>query len=71
MPACEKCWRDAGAEAFSSQGDKVAIYHRLLDERRCTPEEQAGEDAGQCGSCGRRAVHQYVGCCMACGAEDG
>ena len=46
MPGCEKCWRDAGAEAFSTQGDKVEIYHRLLEERRetpCTLEEQCGE----------------------------
>lgn len=67
MPACEKCWSDAHAEAWSSQGDKVEIYHRMIDERDCTPEEQAGRDATKCTACDRITVHPYVKCCMACG----
>ncbi len=69
MPACEKCWFDAGMEAWSSQGDKVEIYHRLIDERECTPEEQAGIDAEHCPECDRTTVHQYVHACMDCGWE--
>lgn len=38
MPACEKCWSDAGGS--------TAEYYRLLDERKdnpCSPREQAGQ----------------------------
>lgn len=69
MSACEKCWRDAGIEAWTSQGDKVDIYRRLVQERDCTPEEQAGPDAGQCEKCKRMTAHQHTGECMACGHD--
>jgi hypothetical protein len=43
MAACEKCWADAGAEAFHMGGSQTDIYCRLLLERAdnpCSPEEQ-------------------------------
>jgi hypothetical protein len=64
MPSCEKCWSDAGGNP-----DR---YGQLLVERRdnpCTPEQQAGVDALVCPKCGRVAVHQHCGVCMACGWE--
>ena len=62
MSTCEKCWRDAGLT-----GD----YWSLLNERNknpCTPEEQAGPDAGKCPECGRMTLHQLTGEPM-CGCE--
>ena len=62
MSSCEKCWRDAG-------GDPLA-YRRLIEARKedpCTPEQQAGDEATECRSCERMAVHQYTGECMNCG----
>lgn len=37
MPGCEKCWAEAGRIAYVTQGDKVEIYHRLLDQRAERP----------------------------------
>lgn len=62
MSACERCWRMASASE-----DKVDAYHRLLKLNDCTPEEQAGDDATECGKCMRRTRHQHTGECMACG----
>jgi hypothetical protein len=56
MPSCEKCWKDAGGNP-----DR---YTKLVRERKCTPEEQAGDDAGNCNSCGRRTMHQHCHICM-------
>lgn len=72
MSGCEKCWRDSHNEESGSQPDR---YHELTEERRgnpCTAEQQAGEDASQCPSCKRMALHQFTGECMAgCkGGED-
>ena len=61
MVSCEKCWRDAGGNPDE--------YHRLLAERDCTPEQQAGPEAKKCPECGRIALHQHVGDCMACDYE--
>lgn len=55
MSACEKCWADSSCSAD---------YMRLLNERKdhpCTPEEQAGPDAGQCQLCKRMTLHQHTG----------
>jgi hypothetical protein len=72
MATCEKCWRDSAHERYL--GDHRA-YVRLVRQRgaehKCTQEEQAGPGAGECGKCGRRAVHQYVKVCMWCGASEG
>lgn len=54
MSSCEKCWADSTSAAH---------YHSLLKEREpnpCTPEEQAGPDAGECPACKRRTLHQYT-----------
>lgn len=58
MPSCERCWADAGGN--------IEIYKYLLDERTCTPEQQAGPDARRCPVCERNTVHQHAGVCMAC-----
>ena len=66
MVGCEKCWEDAG--------DDYARYCELREERidsPCTPEEQAGRDAGLCPKCKRWAVHQYSGVCMFCRMVEG
>lgn len=60
MPACEKCWRDAGGNPEH--------YQCLLDvrkgDKKCTPEQQAGFAAGVCPKCNRKTVHQYSKVCM-------
>lgn len=68
MASCERCWNDAfGAD------DQAARYAELLKkrsgERACTPEQQAGEGATDCPKCKRRAMHQVVRACMACGFD--
>jgi hypothetical protein len=56
MSACEKCWADA--QTFD------CLYTDLLAERHtdglCTPEEQAGPDAGECPFCKRMTAHQHT-----------
>ena len=64
MSACEKCWADK---------DGPGDYMRLLTERDasghvCTPEQQAGPDAGECPVCHRMTLHQHTGQPM-CGCE--
>lgn len=71
MASCEKCWADANREAFLLGGDGVDAYRRLVRERTCSPEEQAGQDAGFCSRCSRWAVHQHVRICMACDGTAG
>ena len=59
MSSCEKCWA-------SSRGDPYE-YRRLLQERSCSPEEQAGPNPERCMQCKRRAIHVHTGECMNCG----
>ena len=70
MSACEKCWRDAG---FGWPHRSTAEeYHRLMTERQvhpCTPEQQAGPDAGECPTCHRKTLHQHTREPM-CGCPD-
>ena len=63
MSSCESCWRLSGGNPDE--------YHRLVGERRCTPEEQAG-DGFACPSCRRLTIHQYTEECMnpECGTEE-
>lgn len=66
MTSCEKCWIDAHGDADE--------YTELVRERNesgneCTPEEQAGPDAGWCPICNRRTVHQVVERCMVKGCD--
>lgn len=58
MSGCERCWADSGGDADE--------YHRLLETRSCSPEQQAGIDARTCPDCNRLAIHQHTGECMAC-----
>jgi len=61
MSACEKCWSDAHRGPQVSVADE---YRRLLEERRdnpCTPEQQAGPEAGECPECHERTLHQVTG----------
>ena len=63
MASCEKCWRDADSDPF--------MYRKLVSERKCTPEEQAGgKDAFVCPKCGRKALHMWCMECMACGYDE-
>ena len=43
MSSCERCWKEANGNA-----DR---YHELLAINRCSPEEQAGENATECPRC--------------------
>ena len=67
MPSCEKCW----ADSRMTHNDDGIAYTRLLHERQergetCTPEEQAGPDAGECPKCHRMTMHQHCrDVCMA------
>ena len=60
MSACEKCWSDAHRGPYFSVAEE---YSRLMEERKehpCTPEQQAGPDAGECPTCHRMTIHQYT-----------
>lgn len=65
MPSCERCWRDAQRDPYGG----VELYEALLQERSCTPEQQAGEGATKCRQCKRKTVHMYAKVCMLCGAK--
>lgn len=70
MPSCEKCWSDAHRDPYNVAEE----YGKLMDEREnnpCTPEEQAGPDAGWCSTCGRKTLHQHVkDFCTVCGRQE-
>ena len=64
MSSCEKCWSDAHGDPYVSVAER---YQALIEERRatpCSPEEQAGPDAGQCPRCLRHTLHQHTHECM-------
>jgi hypothetical protein len=67
MASCEKCWNDSFTLTYGTSEDRVECYQQLIKERNCTPEEQAGPDANQCPICKRKAVHQIINECIACG----
>ena len=56
-PICEKCWSDAGgmAERYSN-----LVSQRNASGPHCTPEQQAGPEAGECPACKRRTMNQHV-----------
>jgi len=60
MPSCEKCWSEAHRAMV---GDPVALYQSLVETHSCTPEEQAGPDAGICGICNRYTLHEHTHSC--------
>ena len=57
MASCEKCWNDSKGE--------LERYSQLIMLRVCSPEEQAGPEAGICPSCKRKTLHQHTNDCMA------
>lgn len=67
MSACEKCWADAYQGGSGSQAER---YQELVRERNCTPEQQAGQDAGECPTCKRKTLHQFTREPM-CGCKSG
>ncbi len=69
MVACERCWADSQQQAFMRGVDSVDEYERLVKERECTPEQQAGPDAAKCDPCERMTVHQHAKICVLCGRE--
>ena len=70
MSSCEKCWSDSAYDRMGWNGESPSPYHELLKRRNgitepeCTPEQQAGEDATVCPTCGRKCLHQWTGECM-------
>lgn len=60
MPSCEKCWSDSQRDPYAPDGEYGRLVARRdgVIERECTPEEQAGQDAGTCSECGRKTLHQ-------------
>lgn len=56
MSSCERCWVD-------SRGD-YDLYVEMIKSRDCTPEQQAGEDAGFCDVCERKTIHQHTHKCV-------
>lgn len=67
MSSCEKCWSDA--HRFYRGAAESDGYTALLAQRKdtpCTPEEQAGPEAGTCQKCDRKTMHQHTGEAM-CG----
>ena len=74
MPSCEKCWADAYVRSLCAGTNQASEYLDLVEERGkagevCTPEQQAGPDAGLCTACDRRTRHQHTGQCMVCGSK--
>ena len=64
MPACERCWAES-RRPFATE-----TYEELVKINNCTPEQQAGPDAGICSTCGRKTIHQYArDWCMACDCQ--
>lgn len=61
MASCEKCWEDAGGNP-----DKYSRLIKLRADNPCSPEDQAGEGAEKCPTCGKFAIHIYCHECMAC-----
>ena len=66
MSSCEKCWRDSQRSGNTEYSEMLARRNGV-NERRCTPEEQAGTESTMCEACGRRTVHQHTHLCQAPG----
>jgi len=64
MSSCEKCWSDSYRIARSSGKAQAEVYSELVKARKCTPEEQAGEDSEVCDICNRKTIHRVTGQCM-------
>jgi hypothetical protein len=65
MPCCEKCWSDSQVPYAKHDAYSKLVHERNATGHRCTPEQQAGRDAGMCPHCKRYSMHQHVrGVCM-------
>jgi hypothetical protein len=64
MSSCEKCWSDSYLIARSTGSGQPEVYSKLVKSRKCTPEEQAGEDSEVCKVCNRKTIHQITRQCM-------
>jgi len=61
--ACMKCWKECGQD--QDKYDKMMAAKRTQGPVAfCTPEEQAGPEAGQCPWCGHQTIHEKCGVCM-------
>lgn len=56
MSSCERCWSMA-YDPYSSQSER---YQENIATHTCTPEQQAGEGAGECPECHRMTKHQHT-----------
>mgnify|MGYP003405464791 len=74
MASCEKCWTDAYFRVFENpMKSQAQHYQDLIDEREdtpCSPEDQAGIDAGICSKCSKKTVHQHAKVCCNCGSNE-
>lgn len=62
MSSCERCWsRSYDPFCAVSQGER---YAENVKNHSCSPELQAGDDAGWCPDCGRMTLHQHTKQCM-------
>lgn len=62
MSSCERCW----SRAFNPYGYETQAerYQENIKTHNCSPELQAGDDAGWCPDCGRMTLHQHTKECM-------
>lgn len=60
MSSCERCW----SMAYDPYGNQLERYQENIRAHNCTPEQQAGPDAGWCPDCGLVSLHQYTKQCM-------
>ena len=68
MSTCEKCWSDAHHYYGDSVGETYLRLRTARKDTPCTPEEQAGPDAAECPTCGRKTIHRHTREPM-CGCE--
>jgi len=61
VSSCEKCWSDAGREAYFNGSSQTEMYELLLKERidhPCSPKEQAGQFWDEEKKCDSRFVRR-------------
>ena len=64
MALCVKCLIESDAS-----DDQFDEYDRLIESHKCTPEQQAGEDAELCETCTRYTIQTYNDVCMTPGCK--
>jgi len=70
MVSCERCWERSHIIAREMGEEQTEAYRRLVRTKDCTPEQQAGPEAGECGKCKTHTVHQHTRQCIACGWQE-